>query len=64
MSGDTVDAFIAACRRIARETPEPADCVLAIAPLMRRLLLGDRASISAIAATSALGDVRKFVSGG
>ena len=64
MSNDTVDGFIAERRRIAGEGPEPADCVLAIAPLMLKLLRGNRASISDIAATSALGDVRKFVSGG
>lgn len=64
MSNDTVDGFIAERRRIAGEGPEPADCVLAIAPLMLKLLRGDRASISAIAATSASADIRKFVSGG
>ena len=42
MSNDTVDGFIAECRRIAGEGPEPADCVLAIAPLMLKLLRGNR----------------------
>lgn len=43
MSGDTLDGFIAACRRIAGKSPEPADCALAIAPLMLKLLRGNRA---------------------
>ena len=42
MSNDTVDGSIAECRRIAGEGPEPADCVLAIAPLMLKLIRGNR----------------------
>ena len=38
----SLDAFIEACRACARDCPVPADCVEAIAPLMRDLLLGDR----------------------
>ncbi len=40
MTDYTVDSFIADCRRRTRDNPDPADCVLAITPLMRRLLLG------------------------
>ena len=35
--------FMGDARQAARANPEPADCVLAVAPLMYRLLLGDRA---------------------
>ena len=42
MTDYTVDAFIADCRRRARDNPDPADCVIAITPLMRRLLVGGR----------------------
>lgn len=34
--------FIVTCRDRSRDCPVPADCVTAIAPLMRDLLLGDR----------------------
>lgn len=42
MSDDDLNRFLDAARRAARANPEPADCVLAVAPLMHRLLQGDR----------------------
>jgi 3-mercaptopropionate dioxygenase len=37
-----LDEFIANCREVASTISDPADCVLAVAPLMERLLEGDR----------------------
>lgn len=38
MGESVLERFIAECRRRAARNPEPADCVLAIAPLMHSLL--------------------------
>jgi 3-mercaptopropionate dioxygenase len=37
-----LDEFIADCHSVAATNAEPADCVIAVAPLMERLLDGDR----------------------
>jgi predicted metal-dependent enzyme (double-stranded beta helix superfamily) len=37
-----LDGFIADCRAVAAINVDPADCVCAVAPLMERLLEGDR----------------------
>ncbi len=42
MSAYDLTHFIDDVGRAARASPEPADCVLAVAPLMHRLLQGDR----------------------
>jgi len=42
MSGYGLDEFIADCHSAAAANCEPADCVVAVAPLMERLLEGDR----------------------
>ncbi len=42
MSDYSLSEFVADCRACAAAHPEPADCVEAIAPLLQRLLLGDR----------------------
>jgi 3-mercaptopropionate dioxygenase len=38
MGTGVLEEFIADCRRMAAQYPQPADCVLATAPLMHRLL--------------------------
>ncbi|MFI4889318.1 MAG: cysteine dioxygenase [Steroidobacterales bacterium] len=40
-----LDDFIADCRAVAAANEEPSDCVLAIMPLMERLLRGDRSFV-------------------
>src|SRR5258708_17385762 len=46
--GDTaLDGFIAECRAVADARPDPADIVVAIAPLMKGLLGGDKAFLRA-----------------
>ena len=42
-----LDQFIADAEREARANPEPADCVVRVAPLMHRLLGGDRSFLEA-----------------
>ncbi len=42
MSAYDLDRFIDDCERCAKEHSQPADCVLAIAPLMHRLVKSDR----------------------
>jgi predicted metal-dependent enzyme (double-stranded beta helix superfamily) len=42
-----LDRFIADCRAIADAHPDPADTVLAIAPLMKQLLAGDKTFLRA-----------------
>ena len=42
-----LDDFIADCRAAAAANQEPADCVIAVAPLMERLLEGDRSFVRA-----------------
>ena len=42
MTDDTLARFIADCRERMSANPEPADCGLAIRPLMRRLVTGGR----------------------
>jgi predicted metal-dependent enzyme (double-stranded beta helix superfamily) len=45
MSSYRIEDFVVDARRAAGHSQEPADCVLAVAPLMERLLLGDRSFI-------------------
>jgi predicted metal-dependent enzyme (double-stranded beta helix superfamily) len=40
-----LEDFIGDCRRVSGSCQEPADCVLAILPLMERLLDGDRSFV-------------------
>ncbi len=42
MTDATLARFIADCRERMSASPEPADCVLAITPVMRRLVMGGR----------------------
>ncbi len=42
-----LDEFINDCRDVASTRSDPADCVLAVAPLMERLLEGDRSFLKA-----------------
>ena len=42
MHSYALDEFISDCSSIAARCGEPADCVMAVAPLMERLLDGDR----------------------
>ena len=47
MSEYDLPAFIDDARRVALAGAEPADCVLEIAPLMQKLLMGDRSFLEA-----------------
>ena len=43
----TLDRFITECRAMAEARVDPADIVVAIAPLMKRLVGGDKAFLRA-----------------
>jgi len=45
MSGYDLQSFLAECRSVSASCADPADCVLAVVPLMQRLLEGDRSFV-------------------
>lgn len=45
MTSYGLDAFIADCKSVAATNADPAECVYAVAPLMERLLDGDRSFV-------------------